>query len=156
MILHILRPVAEDFSELTKLCYTAKKHWGYPDYLLEMWKDELTITPRYIRNNRIAKVQNEHGKIVAFGHIKQDGHDDIFEIRHLWILPEFVGSIVPKVLLAHLEENVMEKSTIKVVADPNMKGFYQQNGYHKVAETLSKPDGLKLPVLKKVIRRSES
>jgi N-acetylglutamate synthase-like GNAT family acetyltransferase len=156
MILHILRPVAEDFSELTELCFTAKKHWGYPDYLLEMWKDELTITPRYIRNNRIAKIQNENGKIVAFGHIKQDGQDGIFEIRHLWILPEFVGTSIPKLLLAHLEGNVGEKSTIKVVPDPNMKGFFQQNGYHKVAETLSKPDGLKLPVLKKVIRRSES
>lgn len=156
MILHILRPAAEDFSALTELCFTAKKHWGYPDYLLEIWKDELAITPRYIRNNQISKVQNENGKIVAFGHIKLDRQNGIFEIRHLWILPEFVDSIVPKLLLAHLEGNAPEKSTIKVVPDPNMKGFFQQNGYHIVGETLSKPDGLKLPVLKKVIRRPES
>jgi N-acetylglutamate synthase-like GNAT family acetyltransferase len=152
MILHILRPVAEDFSELTELCLKVKRHWGYPDYLLEMWKEELTITPRYIRNNHLVKVQNEDGKIVAFGHIKKDGQFGVFEIRHLWILPQFLGSIVAKILLAHLEETVKEKSTIKVVADPNMKNFYQQNGYHKVAEHQSNLDGLVLPVLKKIIK----
>lgn len=156
MILHILRPIAEDFSELSDLCFTVKRHWGYPDYLLEMWKEELTITPRFMRNNQMVKVQNETGKIVAFGHITNAGQDGLFEIRHLWVLPEFIDSNVARVLLAHLEGKVKEKSTIKVVADPNMKKFYQQNGYHKVAETQSKPDGLKLPVLKKIIKRSES
>ena len=155
MILHILRPVAEDFSELTELCFTSKRQWGYPDYLLEMWKDELTITPRYIRNSRMVKVQDENGKIIAFGDI-EDKKDGIFEILHLWILPEYGGTNVGKILLAHLEETVVEKSTIKVVADPNMKYFYQQNGYHKVGEARSKPDGLKLPVLKKIIRRPKS
>ena len=156
MILHILRPVAEDFSELTDLCFAAKRHWGYPDYLVDMWKDELTITPRFIRNNDIVKVQTESGKIVAFALIKEEGYDGIFVIRHFWILPEFMDHNVGKILLSHLEKAVKEKSTIKVVTDPNMKWFFQQNGYHKVGETKSHPDGLKLPILKKIVRRSET
>ena len=57
MILHVLRPEAHESEALTKICIESKKHWGYPEFMINMWRDELTITPRYIRNNDILKVQ---------------------------------------------------------------------------------------------------
>lgn len=156
MILHFLRPEAEDFNRLTDICIQNKKGWGYPDYLIDLWKNELTITPRYIRNNDIVKIQNENDEILGFGCVGTNGSEDVYEIKHLWILPEYHEKNVGKYLLEQLERRVDNKKTIKVVSDPNFLGFYQKFGYHKVGETQSRPDGMKLPVLKKIIHRNGS
>jgi ribosomal protein S18 acetylase RimI-like enzyme len=155
MILHILRPEAEDYNKLTEICQNAKKRWGYPDYLIDLWKDELTVTPRYIRNNNLLKAQDESGEIFGFGSILNGNGSGIYEIKHLWISPDCSNKFVGKLLLENLEKKASDKTKIKVVADPNMIQFYQQHGYHKVGEVISKPDGGKLPVLKKIIRRTE-
>ena len=151
MILHILKPDAEDFEKLTDICVKSKKHWGYPDYLIDLWKDELTITPRYIRNHNILKIQNEHGKILGFGAIENLNGNGVFEINHLWVLPEYIGKSIGRLLLEKLEQKVGPKKTIKVVSDPNAMSFYQNYGYQKVGEVKSKPDGSKLPLMKKIM-----
>ena len=56
VVLHILRAQAEDCNELTEICYKIKRDLGYQEYLLELWKDELTITPDYIRNHDLKKM----------------------------------------------------------------------------------------------------
>ena len=72
------------------------------------------------------------------------------------VILSYLATDVGKILLAHLESTIKDKSTVKVVSDPNLKWFFQQSGYHKVGETNSKPDGLKLPVLKKIIKGSDN
>jgi len=39
----IKKPKPEDAEELTKVAIASKKHWGYPDRWLDLWKDELTM-----------------------------------------------------------------------------------------------------------------
>lgn len=151
MILHILRSEAEDFNTLTDICLKTKKNWGYPDYLIDLWKDELTITPRFIRNNDIVKIQNEHGEILGFGTVSPNGSQDVYEIKHLWVLPEYNEKSIGRLLLEQLEKRVGHRKTIKVVTDPNSLSFYQKYGYHKVGEAKSKPDGMNLPILKKIV-----
>ena len=153
MILHILRSEAEDFSKLTDICIKTKKHWGYPDYLMDLWKDDLTITPRFIRNNIIMKIQNEKSEILGFGMVNQNGNENVYEIKHLWVLPEYSEKSVGRLLLEQLEGRVGHRKTIKVVTDPHTLSFYRKYGYHKVGEAKSKPDGMALPVLKKIIDR---
>jgi len=153
MILHILRSEAEDFNALTEICLKTKRHWGYPDYLMDLWKDELTITPRYIRNNDIIKIQNEKGEILGFGTLSQNGSENVYEIKHLWVLPEYSQKSIGRLLLEYLERKVGHRKTIKVVTDPNALSFYRKYGYHKVGEAKSKPDGMSLPVLKKIVER---
>ncbi len=151
MILHVLEPDAEDYEKLTEICLKSKRHWGYPDYLIDLWKDELTITPRYIRKHNLLKVQNENEQILAFGSIESVNGNGTFEIPHLWVLPEYMGKNVGKILLEQLENRFGQKKTIRVVSDPNAVPFYQNFGYQKVGEVNSKPDGRKLPLLKKII-----
>ena len=151
MVLHILRAEAEDYNDLTDICYKIKRHWGYPEYLLELWKDDMTITPRYIRNHDLLKIINGEGQIMGFGSIGQNGREDLFEINHFWILPDFYELNIGRLLLERLEAKAPRKSIIKIVADPNIRKFYQENGYQKVGESKSKPDGMLLPVMKKVI-----
>ena len=151
MVLHILRAQAEDYSDLTDICFKIKRFWGYSDYLLELWKDELTITPRYIRHHDLLKVINGEGQILGFGSIAKNGGEHIFEINHFWILPEFSELNIDRLLLERLEARVPDKSIIKIVTDPNFRKFYQKHGYQKVGEVRSKPEGTQLPVMKKII-----
>jgi len=151
MILHVLKPDAEDYEKLTDICLRSKRHWGYPEYLIELWRDELTITPRYIRKHNLLKVQNERNEILGFGSIESVNGNGIYEINHLWVLPEYMDKNIGKLLLEQLESRFGQKKTIKVVSDPNAMSFYQNFGYQKVGEVKSKPDGRKLPILKKVI-----
>ena len=151
MILHVLKPDAEDYDKLTDICVKSKKHWGYPDYLIDLWKDELTITPRYIRNHNLLKIQNEHNEILGFGAIENLNGNGICEISHLWVLPEHMSKNIGKLLLEQLEKKAGSQKTIKVVSDPNAMSFYQNYGYQKVGEVMSKPDGRNLPLLKKIL-----
>jgi len=152
MILHVLKPDAEDYEKLTDICVKSKKHWGYPDYLIDLWKDELTITPRYIRHHDILKIQNEHNEILGFGCIENLNGNGICQIHHLWVLPEYMGKNIGKLLLQQLEQRAGGDKTIKVVSDPNAMSFYQNYGYQKVGEVKSKPDGRKLPLMKKILK----
>ncbi len=155
MILHFLRSEAEDFERLTELCVKSKKRWGYPDYLIEMWKDELTITPRYIRTHELIKVENEDHEILAFGQVEKNGYQGVYEIKHLWIDPDYEGINVGKWLVQHLEKKVGNRMTIKVVPDPNAIDLFKNLGYHKVGEVRRKPDGMRMPVLKKIIEKED-
>lgn len=154
MILHVMEAEAEDYGTLTDICVKSKQHWGYPDYLIELWKDQLTITPRYIRNHRLFKIMDLDKNILGFGSIdKLNGHD-VFEIGHFHVLPEFEDKNIPKLLLGQLEDKVGNRGTIKVVSDPHVMPFYQNCGYQKVGEVKSKPDGQNFPLLKKIIKRT--
>jgi ribosomal protein S18 acetylase RimI-like enzyme len=155
MILHITRPEAEDYFKLTEICQTTKKHWGYPNYLIDLWKDELTITPRYIRNNYMLKAENHQGEILGFGAIKKNLASGIFDIVHLWVMPDYLDTNVGNLLLSNLEIQAAHRDVIKVVSDANMVGFFKRYGYQKVGEVKSKPEGHTLPLLKKVIVRKD-
>jgi ribosomal protein S18 acetylase RimI-like enzyme len=151
VVLHILRAQAEDCNELTEICYKIKRDLGYQEYLLELWKDELTITPDYIRNHDLKKIINGEGQILGFGSVIVNGRVNLYEINHFWILPEYKELNVGHILLEELESSIPQKSTIKIVAHPNTIKFYQGLGYQIVGKVKSQPDGLDLPLLKKIV-----
>lgn len=151
MILHFQRAIAEDFNDLSDLCLRVKKHWGYPNGLLDDWKENLKITPRFIRNNETVKLENEEGEILAFGAIKKNEDGKYFEIVHFWVVPELQNHVTAQLLLKKLEEKINPKGIIKMVADPNIAEFFKGNGYLKVGEHNSQPDGTVFPIMKKVI-----
>ncbi len=151
MILHILKASAEDYNEMTNICVQSKKHWGYSEFLIDLWKDELTITPRFIRNTNVIKIENELGVILGFGSIEINDAKKYYQITHLWVLPLYFEKNIGKLLLEQLELLVENYKTIMVVSDPNSLNFYHKYGYQKIGEEKSKPDGKNLPVLKKII-----
>ncbi len=40
-----------DHQTLSDIAYKAKGYWGYPTEWLELWKDDLTISPGLITDN---------------------------------------------------------------------------------------------------------
>ena len=46
--MEIRRAAIEDAGELTRVAHESKSHWGYPRRWIELWRDDLTITPEFI------------------------------------------------------------------------------------------------------------
>jgi GNAT superfamily N-acetyltransferase len=131
---------ADEAEVLTKIAHDAKRHWGYPESWINHWRDDLTISPEYITNNRVF-VREIAGQVVGFYALVD--RNDKAELDHMWVAPEHIGSGVGKELFLHAMSDVASRDIpeVQIVADPNAEGFYQKMGAYRIGETVSEIDG---------------
>jgi len=140
MDLQIVRASPGQADELTRIALASKAHWGYPERWLEIWKPQLTFSPKYFEENEgWAAIVNET-PIGFYTLHEQDGNACI---ENLWVLPEFIGKGVGKKLFLHAAELSRQRGykTLQLEADPNAVGFYEKMGMHKIGEQVYKVDG---------------
>lgn len=142
----IRRARPADSSELTRIAHASKRHWGYPDEWLELWRESLTVDPAYLET-REAWVALVDGTPAGFTAIAR--HDDRWELEHLWVLPERMGQGLGRCLLAHAAAGAREAGAtyLLIVSDPYAEPFYLRMGAIRVGEEASLPTGRRLPVL---------
>ncbi len=140
----ILQASPEDHQTLSHISYEAKGYWGYPAEWLEIWKEDLTITPELISENDTWKIVIDE-KIIGFTIIITHP-DDSGEIEHCWIKPAFIGKGFGGKLLAHaLKQQRYAQKRFNVLADPNAVPFYRKFGFNTIKEIPGKPEGRVLP-----------
>ena len=63
----VFRAVPADARGLSTIVIAAKRHWGYPDEWIELWRRELTVTPENIERDyfSIAEVSGQIGGFVS-------------------------------------------------------------------------------------------
>lgn len=145
----IQKAISLDASTLSSISVSAKKHWNYPEEWMKAWSSELKVTPKYIAANSVYKLL-KGDEIIGFCSIKKD--HNVYEVDHLWILPEYMGHGYGKQLLTTaLNSRCPSGSRIRVYADPNSKEFYEKLGFTLTDYFESYPKGRKLPVLEKTI-----
>ncbi len=49
----ILPAAPEAADALACIAFAAKRYWGYPESWIQHWRDSLTITPEFVRNNAV-------------------------------------------------------------------------------------------------------
>ncbi len=136
-----------DLNMLNQISFKAKKHWGYPDEWMKKWKSELTVSPKYLRENSVFRL-TENNTIVGFCAIEEKENE--YEIGHLWILPKFMGKGYGKILLDEsLKRTCISRKRIIVISDPNAEKFYQKMGFETFAQKESYPIGRYLPVMRR-------
>lgn len=129
LVEHIIieRAAAADHSVLTQISFESKAFWGYSAAQLEIWKDDLIITPEYITQNHLFKmVLNSH--IIGFYSFIRISNDHII-LEHLFVL--HIGKGFGKNLLDHflkIAEDLKSKS-ITLEADPHAESFYKKFGF---------------------------
>lgn len=134
-----------DATTLSRISRASKAYWGYPKQWLDLWKEDLTITPAYIRNNHLFKVLVED-RVVGFCSLEK--HLDFWEIGHCWVLPEYIGQGLGTSLLQYaLKKSVPPGSRLRVISDPNALPFYKKFGFRVVGSVGSQPAGRSLPLL---------
>ena len=52
-MISIRRARPEEANELTRIALAAKRHWGYPERWMEIWRPQLTFSIDYFEQNEI-------------------------------------------------------------------------------------------------------
>jgi maltose O-acetyltransferase len=141
---------------LTEIAYAAKRTWKYPETYFEIWKDELTITKDYIKDN-IVFVAESGNQLVGFYSIVVVQNDFMagnvmvkkgFWLEHLFIKPSFqnkgIGQILMEHALNYCEENWIDE--LKIFVDPHATGFYEKMGAKFMEHSASSIEGREIPV----------
>lgn len=151
-----------DSRVLTDISFAAKKYWNYPEEYLEVWKNELTITPAYIQNN-IVYLAEQGGQVIGYFSLVEVENDfwtgnvfvnKGFWLEHIFILPDYIGKGIGSNLIHILKTKCQEMKIDKIYifSDPNAKGFYDKIGAHYLGESLSSIEGRTVPQYELIIK----
>lgn len=135
-----------DLSELNKISYQAKAHWGYPREWMDHWREELLLSKKDLENESITLLELDK-EIAGFCSVK-DGSSEA-EVTHLWLLLQYIGKGFGALLLGKALESLPLEKPVKVVADPNAEPFYKNQGFRTVGQVESFPRGRFLPVMER-------
>ena len=136
----IRRALPEEADSLSHIALSAKRHWGYPERWMEIWRPQLTFSPDYFDKNEswVADVDDQP---IAFYTLRDK--DKNAWIEDLWVLPEYMGQGVGRQLFLHALSRARELGygILQLEADPNAVGFYEKMGMHKIGERHSEVEG---------------
>lgn len=129
-----------DAEVLTQIALRAKRHWGYPERWIELWKPQLTFDAGYFEENESWTAEVD-GKPVAF-YTLQD-KDGIAWLENLWVVPEYIGKGVGRMLFLHALSlaRMRGHKILQLEADPNAAGFYEKMGMLKIGERRYEMEG---------------
>ena len=150
----IRRAVPSDSERLTAIAHAAKARWGYPPAWLELWRDDLTVTPAFVAR-QLTLCADVDGTTAGFAAAVKGALG--WELEHLWVLPAFMGQGVGRDLLSAMLERLraVGAESLRIASDPHAVGFYERLGAHLVGEVDSLPLGRRLPVLSLAVPRSQ-
>lgn len=145
-----------DAEILTDISLAAKKHWNYPDSYYDMWRDELTITKDYIKQNIVFEALYLD-VVIGFYSITEHEEDFYavdtfvkkgFWLEHLFIKPEYHKLGIGVLMMHHAKQISRDLgiTDLLIFVDPYAKGFYDKVGATYLYDSKSSiPDRL-IPV----------
>ena len=142
----IRRAHPDESGVLTRLVLRSKQHWGYPEEMMALWVNELTITPEFIDRNPVHVAEME-GDIQGVFALVFDG--TAAELEHLWVEPGRMGCGVGRAMFSRAVELARHSGaeSLTIVSDPHAEDFYTHLGARRIGEVDSVPEGRKLPKL---------
>lgn len=117
----------EDIEELSALAHRSKRHWGYSKEAMELWNQNLTITPEFLDSHTVIKavLGNEIVGFFALEDIKSTTR-----IAQYWIDTPYMrkgyGTVMYNYMRSLLRKQNVEKVTL--VLDPNGLYFFKNKG----------------------------
>lgn len=142
--------IADDAAELTEVAYAAKRYWDYPEEWIGLWSEELTIRPDYLAQHRVRVVRKD--RILGWCATSRDAQETAW-LEACWVRPTYAGRGIGR----HLVEDAMQiaagfgATTMRVISDPNARGFYEKLGFAQIGFEPSLPQGRRLPVLERAL-----
>lgn len=120
-------------TDLSSIAFKAKGYWGYSSEQLDLWRTEfLTVSPEYIKVNRVWVAAVDKQQLVGFAAIEQPSEEAILD--HLWVLPEYIGRGIGKRLFLHVAATIPK---FVFTSDPHADDFYQKMGAQKIGDYYS-------------------
>jgi GNAT superfamily N-acetyltransferase len=156
MSLSVREASVSEHAVLTDISFASKQYWNYPNEYFEIWKEELTISPAYIKSN-VVYVAEVKGRVIGYISLVELQTDfragniilnKGFCLEHIFILPEYIGKGIGSSLIATLKEKCKEMKITKIYifSDPNAKGFYDKLEACYLGESPSNIEGRSVSV----------
>lgn len=153
----IIRPAdVSDCGALTLLSFASKRYWNYPETYYEAWKNELTVTPEYIKSNSVFAA-HRHNIIIgyfAITEVKEDFYAGSvfvqkgFWLEHFFIAPDYirkgVGARLLEFAVSYCRGNGINR--LLIFSDPHAAGFYERFGAKFLYDSPSSIEGRTVPV----------
>ncbi len=141
-----------DAVSITELTIRSKNFWNYGERQIAEWRDELTITSKYIDENQVYKLMIKH-ELVGFYAFNPE-NDKILKLNFLFIEPKYIGKGYGKILITDFLKRVRETDYEKVTldADPNAEKFYKRVGFKVVGNLKSSIKDRFLPIMEMKIK----
>lgn len=144
--MQIVRAAEADHTRLTEIAFAAKRFWHYPEEYYDIWRDELTITPEYIRRNDVFSALIDRSAIAGFYSVTFCEQETYLD--HILIDPSYHKQGIGSALIKHVIRMQKEKGVtcIKAYVDPNASGFYDKIGAKQIGVFQSNIQGRVIPV----------
>lgn len=136
----IRRAQESDAVVLTRIAHESKRHWGYPECWIELWRNDLTITPEFIAGNEVYLAEDGNEALGCYGLTSGTPN---WTLEHFWVRPAAMGRGVGRRLFEHARA-VAESAGAKILeidADPNAEPFYLRMGAVRIGEVRSEIEG---------------
>lgn len=147
--MEIQRAVLEDAAKLTEIAFAAKRHWGYPDRWIQVWKEVLTIKPEFIASHETFKAHVD-GQTLGFYMLVARSKQ--MSLEHLWVVPGMMGQGIGRALFSHAVQRAkaLGVQAIHIESDPNAEKFYQRMCARRIGANVTEFDGQmrSLPVMR--------
>jgi len=142
----IVKAFTSDAEEITQVALTSKAYWGYSAAQIDIWTDELTVSPSMIEERHVY-IYKENCSIAGF-YVLNRPIGNLVELEFLFVLPQYIGKGLGKKLLGHaiaLAKQTTYCEAMMLYADPNAEPFYLRNGFHTIDHKESSVFGRLMP-----------
>ena len=142
----IRKPGLHEAERLTEIAHAANRHWGYPETLMRLWVNDLTISNAAIESGFTFCAVLE-SDIIGFYVLSHEGPE--FELDHLWIDTAHMKRGYGAQLFAHALDTIRSHggTSLRIASDPNAEPFYRRMGARLIGQETSIPAGRTIPVL---------
>jgi N-acetylglutamate synthase-like GNAT family acetyltransferase len=139
-------------KDLTELSIRSKSFWNYGKEQIEEWREELTITEKYIDENQIYKLVKDT-VLIGFYAYQPENETDI-KLNYLFVEPNFIGKGYGKTLMNDFLKRIENSEFKKVIldADPNAEKFYNGIGFRVIGKLKSSIKDRFLPIMELEIK----
>jgi len=153
----IRRAVAGDEKRLTELSFASKRYWPYPEHYFRVWRSELTISRSYLQTNAVYLAEEDQTIIGYYALVVLEKDQQLLGqtlgrghwLDHMFVRPDLIGRGIGTELFSHLCKKCRTEkiTTIKMLADPYARGFYEKMGCEYGGEVVSTIAGRTTPLL---------
>lgn len=124
----IRRARPDEAAEISQVAFRSKAYWGYDDTFMELFREELTISPEQIVSDAVFVLEAD-GQIAGFAHLRP-GNETTIELVSLfidtWAIRRGFGRMLWDHALAYAGAEGFTALTLE--SDPNAEDFYRRLG----------------------------
>lgn len=145
--MNIEKASINDYEILTQITKKSKAHWGYSNEQIEIWSPYLTVSKEYIKTNSVYNLQIEDMIVGYYSFFHES--ENIIKLDNLFVLPEFIGKGLGKILMSDFLKRLKNQGIQKVVlnSEPNAEDFYAKFGFVKVGQIETSIKDRYLPIM---------